>query len=579
MPVIKAEEFAQKKEKLTNQELFSLRKLAVGLRNIYGDDTSLLKENKDLDKCIKALDVLLGTNSKTAEIQKALDDLTGLTDFLKDGTEYNVNYDIILHDGDRNNNELNPQMLEQGLTTLQTLTGIEIDKAAIDDARNDKIINADRAGINPESKITRDVVVSEVTSLEGIKAAAKIGKNFFEPGCREAKNVENMLSQLKDAYGYLEYNIQLAQEGNKASGLEYDESVKLKDKIDEFRNAVETIRKAGADDSNVTSEEAEKALNTVKGMPAFLMGSFDKTNYQRLTECGVDSNAFENGMNALEKALKTGIKMSDIESAIPRPNYSIKANRSIEGKQDFIKTHKDDLISDSDLFKKTITQIMATRMNVNSVLGKGKSLDVFTSSASVEKTEQKLLGNQHFREFLSTLAQDPKKVKLALSAARSGHGGGLDKMFTAYLKTRPAGQLHNDPVLERYMPTVKSRIDFLQNKAAESYNKERKAPVPEIAEIVALRYLSTSKITKKTNLDAKIPANNELTERVAKHVNSAKFNARCESPVILNYIRKGHGEVMHKNMQDMVKLEKEAQKGAEEADKQKQKPVMGGPKF
>ena len=152
-------------------------------------------------------------------------------------------------------------------------------------------------------------------------------------------------------------------------------------------------------------------------------------------------------------------------------------------------------------------------------------------------------------------------------------------MFTAYLKTRPAGQLHNDPVLERYMPTVKSRIDFLQNKAAESYNKERKAPVPEIAEIVALRYLSTSKITKKTNLDAKIPANNELTERVAKHVKSAKFNARCESPVILNYIRKGHGEVMHKNMQDMAKLEKEAQKGAEEADKQKQKPVMGGPKF
>ena len=577
MPVIKAEEFAQKK--LTNQEEFNLRKLASGLKNIYGDDTSLLKENKDLDKCIKALDVLLGTNSKTAEIRKALNDLTGLTDFLKDGNEYNVNYDIILHDGDRNDNELNRAILENGLTTLQTLTGIEIDKAAIDDARNDKIINADRAGINPESKITRDVVVSEVTSLEGIKAAAKIGKNFFEPGCREAKNVENMLSQLKDAYGYLEYNIQLAQEGNRASGLEYDESVKLKDKIDEFRNAVETIRKAGADDSNVTSEEAEKALNTVKGMPAFLMGSLEKTNYERLTACGVDSNAFENGMNALEKALKTGIDMDKIANAEAKPNSQFKANQSIEGEQDYIKTHKDQLISDSDLFKQTITKIMATRMNVNSVLGKGKSLDVWTSSASVEKTEQKLLGNQHFREFLSTLAQDPKKVKLALSAARSGHGGGLDKMFTAYLKTRPAGQLQNSPDLKRYMPTVKSRIEFLQNKAAESYNKNRKAPVPEIAEIVALRYLSTSKTTQKPILDAKIPANNELTERVAKYVKSAKFSARCESPAILNYVRKGHGEVMQKNMLDMVKLEKEAQKGAEEADKQKQKPVMGGPKF
>ena len=577
MPVIKAEEFAQKK--LTNQEEFNLRKLSAGLKNIYGDDTSLLKENKDLDKCIKALDVLLGTNSKTAEIQKALDDLTGLTDFLKDGNEYNVNYDIILHDGDRNDNELNRSILENGLTTLQTLTGIEIDKAAIDDARNDKIINADRAGINPESKITRDVVVSEVTSLEGIKAAAKIGKNFFEPDCREAKNVENMLSQLNDAYGYLEYNIQLAQEGNRASGLEYDESVKLKDKIDEFRNAVETIRKAGADDSNVTSEEAEKALNTVKGMPAFLMGSLEKTNYERLTECGVDSNAFENGMNALEKALKTGIDMDKIANAEAKPNSQFKANQSIEGEQDYIKTHKDQLISDSDLFKQTITKIMATRMNVNSVLGKGKSLDVWTSSASVEKTEQKLLGNQHFRDFLSTLAQDPKKVKLALSAARSGHGGGLDKMFTAYLKTRPAGQLQNSPDLKRYMPTVKSRIEFLQNKAAESYNKNRKTPVPEIAEIVALRYLSTSKTTQKPILDAKIPANNELTERVAKHVKSAKFSARCESPAILNYVRKGHGEVMQKNMLDMVKLEKEAQKGAEEANKQKQKQVMGGPKF
>ena len=551
--------------KLTNNNRNDFNTLYQGLNNIYYDDTSLLKGNEKLKNYIEAFDTLRYSYSTEEKIAGAYEKLKDFPDFLKDGDEFNTNYNLIKFDGDRNNNNLDPEEFEKALNTLQTLSGIEIDKTAIEDAQRAKIIHANEIGVDPETKMTRPVVESEVISLEGIKVAGKIGKNFFEPGCKEYNDVETMLTGLGEVLQNLNKNIEVEGEKKDFDSLE---TRKLRDKLVEFRDAVETIRKAGQDDSNITSEQAEKALDTVKGMPAFLMGSYGKTNYQRLME-GLDDGVFRRGMNALEKSLRVGISMDTIEKAMPKINYSFKANESIEADQDYIKKNKAELQTNSEVFKETITRIMATRMTVNSILGNGKSLDIRTNSIERDKTQQKLLENKHFRDFLSTLVSDPKKVSTALSVARSGHGGGLDKMFTAYLKTRPAGELHNDPAIKRFMPTVKERIESLQSQAGAAYAKDKTAPVAEMAEIAILRQMTTIKGFDKPFLDVQIPNNRDLSKEVDIYTKNTRFDKICQNPDVLEKVRKGHGGDMLKNMfklgASMKQLEQEAKQGAESA--------------
>lgn len=565
MPIITAEEFSKKK--LTDEQRYSLRNLRVGLENISRDDTSTLKEDSGLVKIMGAIGTLLNPLSGINAIKNALETLTGLSDYLKDGSEFNTNYHAIKYDGERNDNNLNPEQLEKGLKTLQEVTGIEIKNAKIEDAQNEKIIHAGDLNIDPASRLMRPVVTSEISNIDGIKNVAKIGKNFMDPGCLEYNSVEKMLNDLKDTSERIQTYLNTQKDFNQDSGFEYEENVKLKNKIDEFREAVITVRKAGAADTEVTDEQADKALGIIKAMPEFLMGSFEKTNYQRLKDFNCNENTLTHGMEALEKSLKNGIDMNTVSTALAKKNLSIKANESIEAAQKYIGKNKTAFMSNSDLFKQTITRIMATRMAVNSELGKGKTLNVMTDVQNRYKVEQQLLGNKHFQDFLSNISQDPNKVKVALSAACKGHGGGLDKMFTAYLKTRPAGELNNDPAISRFMPTVKDRIEYLQSQASAFYGKERTAPVEEIAEIVALREISKAERNRKSLLMNKIPTDASLSEKTKKYAHDAQFGARCQSRSVLEFFNKGHGGEMQKNMENMKKV-------AEEANA---KPNPGGP--
>ena len=571
MPVISAEEL--KKKELSQEERDRLSDLAHGMESISKDDTSLLKEDSKLDKFVNAIKVLVYPFSTLEQLQNVLNDLVELPKFLKEGTEFHTNYNILKHDGQKNE-RLTDQTLDDGLKTLQDVTGIEVDKNAINDAQYEKTIHAGDLGIDPDSKISRPVVNSEVISLEGIQEVGKIGKNFMDPTSSEYKAVDDMLKTMGDMSDSLQKTIEFDFEFKDKKGFEYEETVKLKDKIDEFRNAVVTIRKAGTNEADISSEEAGKALDTVKNMPAFLMDGFGTTFYERLKNKNLNEAAFENGMNALEKSLKLGIKVNDIITAVPKENMSFKANESIEDEQKIIRKNKQEYLNNSDLLKQTITKIMATRMAVNSILGNGKSLDVPSDSIERFKAEQKLLGNQHFRDFLSTVAADPKKAKVAISAATAGHGGGLDKMFTAYLKTRPAGELKNDPEIERFMPTVKSRIEFLQTQSAEHYRKDQTAPVAEIAEIMTLREVSNLRGVNKPALNAKIPTHISISNRVNERVKDAAFNTRCNSRAVLDFICKGHGGEMDKNMKNMEKVAKES---AQPAANKPEAPKKGGP--
>ena len=157
---------------------------------------------------------------------------------------------------------------------------------------------------------------------------------------------------------------------------------------------------------------------------------------------------------------------------------------------------------DTDQFAK----IMAARMLAESVRGSkksltGKSLNVI----DIEKKAEELKKNDSYQGFLSNLKKDPKMMQKAITAARSGHGGGLDDMFKSYLKQLPARQLSNNPLLARYMPTVKERIEALQAQVPQQMDKL----YPIVAEIFVLRNLAHAERGKASSLDKPIPTSRE----------------------------------------------------------------------
>jgi len=578
MPLVTAEEL--KKKDLTQKQAAGLRGIKNILTVINEDDTSYLKDS--LDKYIDAVDTVLNAKNKNNEdIQKAVTVLNGLQDFLKEGSEFNTNYNFLNHDAKKHFVE-DEEYFKNSLMGLKDIVGIKIDLEEIEEIQQDKLRAANKKNIDPEAKLSRPVVEFEVTNIEGIKVSASVGKNFLDPGCKEYKLVDNMLEELNGAAQRLTANIEADIDQKNASGFEYEEKVKLRDKIEEFRSAVTTIREAGKEDGKVTPEQAEKALNTVKNMPEFLMGSFDKTNYRRLADMNVNTNTLNYGLDALEKGLKVGIDSGKIESALAKDNMTFKANGSIELLKKNISKNNNEYKTNPDLLKETITRIMATRMAVNSIPGKGKSLDVFTNSVERYKAEQKLLGNKQFRDFLATVVDDPKKIKAAISLATSGHGGGLDKMFTTYLKTRPAGELRNDPEISRFMPTVKDRLEYLQKKAGAANGRNQNAPVKEIAEIVALREIAGIKLNSKSMLKQQIPTNKNLADKVNKYAVNGKFNTVVETRAVRELITTGHGGLMLQEIKNQMKLSKQTDKiiaEEKQAALNKQGPVKGGPKL
>ena len=111
-------------------------------------------------------------------------------------------------------------------------------------------------------------------------------------------------------------------------------------------------------------------------------------------------------------------------------------------------------------------KIMAARILTDTKGGKASYLDIPISQTRVEQVAEALKGSESFNQWLGGLDKN-KAAKLL-----SGHGGDLEKSFKDHLKKLPAGELRNDPVLRRYMPTAKERIEELQKQAA-TVGKER----------------------------------------------------------------------------------------------------------
>ena len=199
-----------------------------------------------------------------------------------------------------------------------------------------------------------------------------------------------------------------------------------------------------------------------------------------------------------------------------------------------------------------VFRIMAARQLADSDRGSSEKLKkaVFTGD-EVEERVDEMKNDPMFKQFLKDVKLDRNLYNKLIKAAssKSGHGGKLDDIYKEYVKNLPARDLHNTRINERYMPTVKERIEILQNKA----KNEKNLPEEAAAEIVVLRNLSRAEIGKAKTLDKKIPCFEKDTlcyESTKLSRNDYFRDSFGKNTVATGLLLKGHGGDMLQFLRD-----------------------------
>ena len=389
-----------------------------------------------------------------------------------------------------------------------------------------------------------------------------------------------------------------------------------RDKIEEYVKAFDTVKRYGsADEENKPSEEeVDKAMQVIAGSEQFL--SSDAGDGRTVYQCMMDQykqvlrkrypkeseerfeGRFKRYSSGAEGALRETFKLLEVNCDLEKAKGlkkedEIQAGQALEEEPPVqlaeavyipkapapsVRKTADKWIEDfrkpESLYKivdgrKTVdfdkvVKIMAARHAAGSVRGSAEKL-VTTNirEKDLDKRAADLKKLPHFNDFLESL-KDPAKQRKMLSAIGKGHCGGLDDMFTEYLKNLPAGQLENTPELERYMPTAKDRIEALQNQTKQLGRTpaDLKKKATAAAEIVQLRNLVQAERKKKSTLDVKIPVcsakepadpRENLQAGIGKLIeDEAAYGALCSDDA-QGLLREGHGGEMTILLRDKMR--------------------------
>ncbi len=156
-------------------------------------------------------------------------------------------------------------------------------------------------------------------------------------------------------------------------------------------------------------------------------------------------------------------------------------------------------------------RIFAARILVDSVPGSKSSLKKQVNGIEIDRVAKQLMDNVTFSEFVNGM----KKSELKEYIGKYGHGGKLEEKFKNYILHLEAGQLHNDKILDRFMPRVIDRIDVLKGYARKKGPAANQSA--EIIETIALRTMIGAKRDQPETLIYKIPTSGYS---LAKLVNS-----------------------------------------------------------
>ena len=497
---------------ITREKLDKIEPLLEYMIHSNGEDTSYLKG--ELTPYITALQNLTSVNPDKFT-QNDLDTLNGFYNFLqKDINDINV-FSRLAHD-----NGLLLTAFNEPLNALKDIMGYTDNEFNINTLIESYRVNNHTA--------TRVINTKEVTGYEQLMAEKEKGKNFLEPGCRDAKAVEEMLSEMKKAI-----------------------DAKTIEGLQTYYDAIITIKDAPKKDaSEEQKNNVAAALNTMKGLPAFLTAGIDKTNYQRLTDAKLDMDKFDAGLKAVDKVLLKGIDPDEIKRTAPKlKTQKTTALQYINDQKDTLKKYSRTLHNSADYPVKFYARIMAARLLANSKRRNEDSLKAETTNIDIMRKADELLENKSFKQFMKIL-DNPKVLKEVESWTMSkySHGGKLDDLFTSFLANQPAGKMENSKLLERYMPSNLMRIEALQKKAEEKLNSHQ-APDKEIAEIILLRSSAGIKRDEKNKLkNTKVMTNFDLESAVDKLSKEPAITRNRIDSKQITLVKEGHGGLMMEEM-------------------------------
>ena len=317
-------------------------------------------------------------------------------------------------------------------------------------------------------------------------------------------------------------------------------------------------------------KEIIEALTTLDGFEDFLKqkpeGS-EKTNYQQLVErgkkLGTGKDNFDRMVAQLNDVAGLAIDLPVFQAEAPirkeqEPEKALwneqkngpaaqpeaqpmsrSAARWIEGwqRQSAAESQKEDYPASY------YAKIMAARMLANSKRGKAKRLkETRLTEEQIKAKAKELMENGLFGRFIQSLRDNGQKRAKAEAAVGAGHCGGLDDMFKDFLLKLPAGELKNEKLLDRYMPTAKDRIEELQRQVELKQKNGVNACQKEAAEITVLRNLAHAERYTRSSTAKKIPTKTESSLDV-------QTRTLAESSLFVNAL----GENGDREMRDLVR--------------------------
>ena len=204
---------------------------------------------------------------------------------------------------------------------------------------------------------------------------------------------------------------------------------------------------------------------------------------------------------------------------------------------------KEDAKEKGEDYRLIAARIFAARILVDSVPGSKSSLKKQVNGIEIDRVAKQLMDNVTFSEFVNGM----KKSELKEYIGKYGHGGKLEEKFKNYILHLEAGQLHNDKILDRFMPRVIDRIDVLKGYARKKGSAANQSA--EIIETIALRTMIGAKRNQPETLIYKIPTSGySLPDLVDSLASSDAGYSIGNNENVKKDMLEGHGGQMMVNL-------------------------------
>ena len=367
----------------------------------------------------------------------------------------------------------------------------------------------------------------------------------------------------------------------------------------------------------------QEALDKFVGFKQFLFKKENgKTNYQRTLEYLNEGNQWElnQWLEKVNGALDLGIDMKAltakpkkaVEDDLIIPKKSDRNNKIVDVHYDqlvgglenlneapqktaaqYIKDVRRSNISRPEDLAENVLKIMAARIIADSVRHKKDRLvSTFVTEDQIDDKVAEMKANATYKKFYDDIinnAEFRNKVTNAYGYIKvdgRGHGGRIDDLFREYVKNVPPGELDNSEVLQRYMPSVKDRIEALQ-KQFKVYNREyehtminmsddhpaangeddpnKQAMAKIMIEITKLRTISNAIRKQKSSLEKPIPVSDPTLSKEVGDDYSSHYTVGVTG-IVTDKTRAaavlGHGgELVEDLRTECVKLERRLHPG------------------